>query len=116
MIVINLHFVKDIGVERKIVRTVGGFKERVNVQNHRDPVRVVKADECVPVGDVCGTIQSGNWSFAVAGRKQVAWKQHDQRQQREHRTESVWLHGVPLEGDFREYRIVGSTRGMRDWI
>src|SRR5437764_7610706 len=23
---------------------------------------------------------------------------------------------VPLEGDFREYRIVGSTQGGRDWI
>src|SRR5438477_12131521 len=24
--------------------------------------------------------------------------------------------GVPLEGDFREYRIAGSTQGGRDWI
>ena len=68
MIVINFHFVKDIGVEREIVRSVGGFKERVDIQDHGDPVRVVKADERIPVGDVCGTIQSSNWSFAVAGR------------------------------------------------
>src|SRR5262249_24389313 len=78
LVVVNFHFVENVGIEGEIVRAVGGFKERIDIQNHGDPVRMVKADERVPIGHVGGAVERGNWRLAMAGSKQAAGKQHSQ--------------------------------------
>ena len=64
--VIDLDAVKNIGIEGKIVGTIGRLEKSVHVQNERDLTRVVIADECEKVGDVSGMVQCGQGRFAVA--------------------------------------------------
>src|SRR5215469_7140510 len=57
-VIVNLHLVSHVGIEGEVVGAVGRFEERVNVEDHRYPVRMVIADERVPVGYVRGVVQS----------------------------------------------------------
>ena len=79
LVVVYPHFIEHIGIEGKIVGAIRWLEERINVEDHGDPVRVIVADKGVPVGDVRGTIECRNRSFAMAGRKQAGRYQHEQR-------------------------------------
>src|SRR3984957_8087415 len=57
LIVVNVHLVKHVGVEGEIVGSVGGFEQRVNIQDECNLGGIVITNKSVPVGDIGGTIQ-----------------------------------------------------------
>jgi len=83
------------------------------VVQSRDAVRVVVADEGVPVGYVCTVIECGNGGFAVAGCEHAGWNQYEQRHGEGH-YEGVSFHWLPLECEIRRLSpIVNSTAESR---
>src|SRR5450755_4701398 len=84
LIVVDFHFVQDIGIERKIVGPVGRLKEGIDVENHGDAIRMVVAYERVPIGNVGCVIKSGDWRFAMAGGKHAGRNQHEYRHREGH--------------------------------
>src|SRR5207302_4437380 len=83
------------------------------VVQSRDAVRVVVADEGVPVGYVCTVIECGNGGFAVAGCEHAGWNQHEQRHGEGHH-EGVSFHWLPLQCEIRRLSpIVNSTAESR---
>ncbi len=78
-IVIDLHFVKHVGIKGKVVGPIRRFKKTVDVENHGDFIWMVIADERVPIGHVRAMVQCRDGSFAVAGCNQIGWHQHAHR-------------------------------------
>jgi len=78
------------------------------VVQSRDAVRVVVADEGVPVGYVCTVIECGNGGFTVAGCEQAGWNQHEQRHGEGHH-EGVSFHWLPLD-----VKLVDIAHGQLD--
>src|SRR6266404_5899138 len=94
LIIIDFHFVKHIRIEREIIWAIRRLEEWVNIQNHGDAVRMVKADERVPVGDICGAVERGDRRFAMAGRKQAAREQQrERRKQSKRQAKAIRMHG-----------------------
>ncbi len=67
VIVIDADGVDDFGIERKVVRAVAGFQQRIDVENQGGFSGVVIADEGEEIGDVRLVIERGERGFAVVG-------------------------------------------------
>src|ERR1700680_3204903 len=78
-IVIDLHFIKYVGIKGKVIGPIRGFKKTVDVENHGDSVWMVIAHKRVPIGHVRAMVQCRDGRFAVAGSNQTCWHQHAHR-------------------------------------
>ena len=89
LVVVDFHLVEHVWIERKEVRTVRRFKERVHIEDHGYRIWTVEAHECVPVCNVGRAVKSGYGRLAMACCECADRNQHRYCQQyREKRAES----------------------------
>ncbi len=79
LIIVDVHCVTNVGIKGKVVGSVGGLEEPVDVEDHGYAVGVIVTDKGVPVSHVRAVVECGDWGLAMAGRKQAGRNQHHQR-------------------------------------
>jgi hypothetical protein len=68
VVVVDLHFVEDAGVEREVIRSVRGLQKWIYIEDEDHPVGMLGTDEGKPIGDVGLLVQGGDGRFAMTGR------------------------------------------------
>src|SRR5512132_2528304 len=89
--VVDLDLVEDGVVEAVEVRPARGLLERDVVRDHRDRIRVVRADKRVQVGVVRTWVLADQWRLCVARCESAAWPveaHQDQKQSERNESES----------------------------
>ena len=79
LVVVDVHYIANVGIEGKVVGSVGGLEKAVDVEDHGDAVGMIVADKGVPVSHVRAVVECGDGGLAMAGREQAGWNQHEQR-------------------------------------
>ena len=66
LVVVDVELVEKIVVEWEVVRPIAWLEQRIDREDHGHRVRRVRAHERVPVGNVRGTVDGGQWGLAMA--------------------------------------------------